>query len=433
MKFNLVRILVMANDILRVLYRGVVKVGIIASRLRALQDKQWAKGMEDRLGAGRWEQLTATDLVWIHCASVGELNGIIPLLTELKEILPAQKVLLTTTSITGQAEIEKKSLSPHHCLLPFDSYSVVKKIVKRIKPRLFVVSETELWPNLIERLAKEKVPLMLINGRISNYSFPRYRWARNYFAPLLNRFAHLLVQTEVDKERFLAIGASADKIVRAGCTKYDKPAPQFSAAELTKVKQEFGMSSEQVTFVAGSVRPGEEKIVIETFKALLDKHKNFQMIIAPRHADQYEPICEMLKSYGLNIHRRSNGPVVGSVDVLLLDTMGELAKTYALCDFAFVGGSLVDIGGHNPFESAAYGKPVVMGKYVNNVREIALDLQQQGGMQIVQDASAYVAAIEKLLTDEEYRQSAGAKALTVWQKHQGATKQVCAIIKSYLE
>ena len=423
----------MRKGVLWSIYQGLVKLGVFYARTRGWGGKQFNADLVERLGQGKWLEITAKDLVWIHAASVGELNGVIPVLENLKGKLTPDELLITTTSTTGQDEIVKKRLCRHHALLPFDRQNIMEVLVGRIKPRLLIITETELWPNLLASVAEAGIPLMLINGRISDYSFPRYKKFRKFLQPLLQEFAVILVQSELDQERFVELGADRKKVIRVGSTKYDKPAPQFDAAALNQLRAEMGLNQDGVTLVAGSVRPGEEEIVIDAYQALKEQQKNFQLIIAPRHATQYDVVEGLLKARQLRMQRRSAGPALAPVDVLLLDTMGELAKTYALGDFAFVGGSLVNIGGHNPFEPASYGKPVIMGPYVNNVREIAGDLQQHGGLLIVPDSAELKRAIEKLLTDRNYREAAGQQAYAVWQKHQGATKEVCAFVEKYLK
>lgn len=401
--------------------------------LKAVVNRNWRESLKERFGGGDWEDAAAVvqDCVWFHAASVGEVGGVAPLVTAFRQEFAARSVLISTTSTTGKQEALKRGLSEAVCLLTLDQPYFVRRVLDGVNPRLVVISETELWPNLFFALSKRDIPVALVNGRISDYSFPRYRKIRSLIAPALSLLHLACVQTELDAERFAALGVPEERIVVTGSTKYDHSVQAVSEEDKAQLAISFGVSREQPCFVAGSVREHEDEIVIKAFVAARKQMPELQMIIAPRHPERFEQVASLLGRADLRFQRRS-ADSKSDTGVLLLDTLGELKKAYSLASFAFVGGSLVDIGGHNPLEPAAYQVPVIVGPHTSNVRDAIWSLRQSKAVFEVDGIEDLEATLIKLARDKDLRTESGQGAYTVWQSNLGATERIMAHLRPFI-
>jgi len=401
---------------------------------RAVYDKAWRASVPERLGKGNWRLISNGEdgrhRVWFHGASVGEIRGISPLIKKFIQSHSANEVLISTTSLTGRKEAA--SFCSNSCLLPFDHPFVVRKVIERANPKLFVVTETELWPNMFYALDRKNIPIVLINGRLSDYSFPAYYRFRSLISPALRLIHNVLVQTELDRERFAKLGVDQSRITVVGSTKYDQAPTTLNASERKARAHLLGLNPDQPCFVAGSVRPQEEQMVIEAYSQAKAQVPNLQMIIAPRHPERFEHVANILSSEGLEFQRRSKGDAQDVKPIHLLDTLGELANAYGIASFSFVGGSLVNIGGHNPLEPAAYRAPVIMGPYTANVRDAISSLKYYGGLCEVNDAKELGDSIVLFSTNENKRTAIGENAYNAWKSNQGATAKVMEVLNDVL-
>ncbi|MDR2337125.1 MAG: glycosyltransferase [Deltaproteobacteria bacterium] len=394
------------------------------------------KSFSERLGLGNWKSLPQADnYIWIHGASVGEINGLAEVFEKFNELpqLAKYKRIITTTTLTAWQTVRDKKYAYFNSLLPLDAPAIVKTVITRIQPKLFIATETELWPNLFFALKKNNIPIILINARISDYSFPKYLKFKKILRPVLDCLDLVLAQTALDAERLEQIGITQAKIHIVGSTKYDKKI--LPAVD----KENLGLAPTAPTLIAGSIRPQEDELIIKAYQQVLNKgFQELQLIIAPRHLEDCPAVAEKLKSAGLDFKLRSemNSNAHDSLEgkatqVLLLDTLGELSQLYSAADIAFIGGSLVNIGGHNPLEAAAYCKPVIMGQYNSNVHEVVSDLKKVGGIFEVHNEEELVRVIMKLLNAKNVYKSVATTAFSVWQKHQGATARVIEHILHY--
>lgn len=396
---------------------------------------EWKRSIPERMGYGDWRTLRANlkaDNIWLHAASMGELAGLITVIKAFDDEQINLDRFITTTSETGKQEALTKKMADKCCLLPVDNTSAIRRALMGIKPKLWLITETEIWPNLIFEIKKRGTPIIIVNARISDRSFPRYQKFKFFLQRVLKEIDFIVAQTSCDQERLIELGANPQKIEVGGSTKYDRPRTEFTNEQLGELINSMGLDSRKPIFVAGSVRPGEDKIVIETFARLKAKYPNLQMIIAPRHAENYDIVANYLRNNGLQFYRRSQGVTDKKHEIVMLDTMGELMRVYAASTVAYVGGSLVNIGGHNPLEPAAYAKPVVMGFYNHNVREIAAELKNQKGMIEVKDEEGLYHALELLLLNPTENKVCGDNAHKVWLGSQGATKRVLSRVKGLL-
>lgn len=406
---------------------------------RGLVNAEWRESLAERCGCGNWNNISNfvdPNCIWFHAASVGEIGGLIPVIKFLDSIendnCNFSNRLITTTSLTGQAEVVRHKLAKFSALFPLDSPNIVRVLVPRVAPSLCVIAETEIWPNFLFTLADCNVPVVYINGRISDSSYSSYKRAKWLLAPALATVSQFLVQTELDAMRFINLGVQEDKIQVGGNTKYDKQQTIYSERDLDEFSMELGIDLNRPVFVAGSVRPKEDKQVVQAFKLACDDIKDLQLIIAPRHPEEFDNVARIITDNGFAIHRRSSGPANGYSKVVLLDTIGELSKVYALAWCAFVGGSFVDIGGHNPLEPASYAKPVIMGSSIWGVRSVVEDLMKANGLYSVANEQELTQTIILLCSNAQVRINAGARAQQVWRSYQGGTKKVVELLHKSL-
>lgn len=403
-------------------------LGVGVAMLRGFVDASWRGTLLERLGYGNWTYVTqdngGVDRIWIHAASVGELNGLISVVDGIEDDFPEVATFISTTSVTGKHEVVSRKLSEISCLLPFDHPWIVSRVISRLRPKIFVVTETELWPSLLFALHQQRIPILLVNGRLSDFSFPMYYRLRAFTKPVMETFSRLLVQTELDAERFVALGAPVEAVEVAGSTKYDQDTPHYSARELDSLANGLGLNREFPCFVAGSVRPQEDASVIAAYLSAREVVKNLQMIIAPRHPERFEEVAGLLARYKIDFHRRSDGLATKKVPVVLLDNMGELRRIYSLATFSFVGGTLVNYGGHNPLEPASYKSPVILGPHSSNYRDAVQQLRRAGGMLQVESSDELSGLLIKLSENELFRRSNGEIAYRIWRGNLGATSRV---------
>jgi 3-deoxy-D-manno-octulosonic-acid transferase len=374
-----------------------------------------------------------SNVIWIHAASVGEIAGVEPLVKKIKQANPSSLIAISTTTITGKTEAIRKQLANFVFILPFDQPLVLHRLFRYFDISVFVIAETEIWPNLLFYLKRKNVPVVLVNGRISDYSFPRYQRLSWFFSKVLGCFERILVQSPADKERFMAIGAEPAKISVTGSTKYDQDIEILSSNKRVELIKQFNLSPSAPCFVAGSVREGEDLQVINVYKSLQVKIPTLQFIIAPRHPERFVAVGRLLTQSDISFESRSKigeRDIGLSCQVLLLDTLGELSKAYSIATAAFVGGSLVDIGGHNPMEPAAFGCPILMGPFSSNVKDIVASLKREGGLLEVQNSDALERTLENILTNDELRKKIGGAARKVFEQNLGATQEALQEILS---
>ncbi|MBX7145563.1 MAG: hypothetical protein K1X79_14020 [Oligoflexia bacterium] len=325
---------------------------------------------------GVWN-LPSADYVWFHGASVGELNGLRPVLEAVRSQFPDQKILLTATSGPALAAFCKAVDEVR--VLPFDSCVWLRSAIGTAHINALIIAETELWPGLIQVASKQAVPIYLINAVLSDYSWPWYRQLHFFVGPILTKFRAILVAGQVSAMRLRELGVHPDRVLVTGNTKYALPIPETRgrAAKIFAV--------DRPVLVLGSVRPGEGEIWLDAIEQEL-RLGSYNLILAPRHQERFNYFAVELKRRGLAYRRRSEANFSHPIleQILLLDTIGELSHFYAYAALAFVGGSLVDEGGHNPLEPAAYGVPVCCGPFTRNVTEVVERLQKAGALRVVQ-------------------------------------------------
>lgn len=387
--------------------------------LRSLFSGRWRRALPDRLTLSRlpFYGEVAQQCIWLHGASLGEVAGLKPIVELLYRDYPWMRVVVTTTSETGKQEVEKWEFEQEVYNLPFDHPWLMRRAFNRFNPFALVVAETELWPNLFFTAAKRGVRVVIVNGRISDRTFPRYRALKGFVSAMLKKVEKIFVQSSIDYDRFIALGVEPSRVQLSGSTKLARDLPVAPIEdERRALFSQLGLDPDKPCFVAGSVRTTEDEQVIRAYRAALNVVPDLQMIIAPRHPERFSRVEDLLFGFDLPFNKRSLGVPDSVKPVLLWDTVGELSTAYSVANFSFVGGSLVNVGGHNPFEPAAYKVPVLMGPSIQNVREMAEKLIAAGGMIVVKDVEDLAQRLVEFAQRPDQTFARGVRAFTVWQE-----------------
>jgi len=373
--------------------------------------------------------------LWIHAVSVGEMMAASPLISELRRQRPGEKMILSTVTATGNRVAREKFPDAGAILFfPLDFRWIVGRSLRQLCPRAVLITETELWPHFLRSCAERGIPCILINGRLSEASFRRYRWVRPFFRDMVKGMPLLCMQSEADLARMVALGADPSRVRWTGNLKFDQYAKEEGEDPRPRLLQELMIGEPMPIFIAGSTHRGEEEAAIEAYLTAKRKVANLLLILAPRHPERLAEVERLLSERGLIYSRRSllRTGVPREGDVILLDTMGELGKIYSLGAVIFVGGSLASVGGHNILEPAFYGRPILIGPHMENFREIAELFLSGGGALTVRDASDLGQGLLRFLLHPAEAQAVGEEAQKILRRHRGATLRTLEALKEYL-
>jgi 3-deoxy-D-manno-octulosonic-acid transferase len=403
---------------------------------RMATTRKYREGLRQRSGAvGRLPRANHRPLIWIHAVSVGEVLAVSRFVKALDTALPEYSIAISTTTRTGQALARERFGAERAFYSPLDFPWAVRAHLKALRPRMLVLAETEFWPNLLAGCFRRGIPVAVVNARISDRSWPRYRRLRRLWQPILSKLSRVLAQTDTDAERLRVIGCRPERVTVAGNLKFDVRVAGESAA--TQLLQSGAQGLRFI--VAGSTLEGEESTLLEAWPRLLSIDARLVLVIAPRHPERFGAVDALLERSECKWIRRSEWPAdsAGSArgpepgEIVLLDTIGELASAYALASIAFIGGSLVPAGGHNPLEPAHFGVPIVMGPYYANFRAIVEDLRAHDAIRIAQKNELAGTMIE-LLSDSIGAKGMGARARQVFAQQAGATERCVVALKDLL-
>ena len=383
-----------------------------------------------------------TQVVWIHAASVGEIQAARVLISILLESLPGTEIFLTTMTRQGRAVAQSLLPSRIHCeLVPLDMPQAVARVFQRVQPDLYICLETELWPVMLTTLRKAGVPMLLLNGRISERSFHQYQRIKGTISSLLNGFSRLAVITEQDRERFQRLGVPADRIQVCGNLKYGLIQPDSVEQAKKAYYQLLGIQPDKIVFLCGSTRTGEEKLLLPVYIRLQEKYADRLLwILAPRHLERLQKIMAFLDGVGLDYELFSQRSQSVERDdntrrenIILLDSMGELARLYAAGDYIFCGGSLVDKGGHNIMEPIAWRKPVFFGPFMEDFQDaVELVLAAGAGVQVASPDELSERLLDCPLDGQVYEQSCQA-AEQLAQTQQDAVARQAEMVLQVLD
>ncbi|RMH31837.1 MAG: 3-deoxy-D-manno-octulosonic acid transferase [Nitrospirae bacterium] len=377
--------------------------------------------------------------IWVHAVSLGEVLTVAPLVKILRASYPHVPLVVSTVTETGREAVEQRLAGvAEHCYLPLDFPWAIGAYIRALRPLAFICVETELWPNLFARLHRDGVPSVLVNGRISSRSFRRYVWIRPFMRRLLAKVSLCLMQSDRDVHRICQLGADPRRVFRMGNMKCDQGL-EHDSDDQRFTRETLGVGESEILFVAGSTHPGEEAALLRAYLAIRKEYPQAVLLLAPRHIERADEVERLIRQCGLSVIRRSlmghGAPVDtahSSSRVILLDTRGELAAIYALCRIAFVGGTLVPIGGHNLLEPARWGKPVLFGPYVDHCAEIAEALVQAGGGIQVKDESELTMYLRKAICAPHWAEEIGRAARTVVEANRGVVASTARYLETLL-
>ncbi|MEN6302562.1 MAG: 3-deoxy-D-manno-octulosonic acid transferase [Armatimonadia bacterium] len=409
------------------------------------------QGLRERLGSlpESFDRFGTSEdpVIWIHAASVGEVNAVAPVLRELRLRLPLARFVLSVITPTGRAVAEKRDLGVDAIMyFPFDLPMIVGNVMRRLNPAMFVMVETELWPNVLAIAKQRGVKTVVVNGRISDRAYPKTKALWPIYRWMMSNVDLVLAQSDLDADRFRFLGAAADKVIVSGNSKFDEIPRALLPAEAAKWRQEFGFADDDEVLLAGSTHEGEEDLILSVFDHLRFTHENLQLIIAPRHPERGERVHGLVQQHGYDVYRRSHvlaaraageevaPPTAGPAKrVAIIDTVGELASLYGCADLVIVGGSLVrGLAGHNVLEPIAQGKMTLFGPYMADHRDISAIAVREGCGVQVHNIHELRDECDRLLSLPEARASAAERGQAMLEKYAGASARYAEAVEQLL-
>jgi 3-deoxy-D-manno-octulosonic-acid transferase len=406
--------------------------------LRAFRSPRYREGWRERLGFyphALLSRLHAAQPVWIHAVSVGEVGAACILADRWTARRPALPLLVSTVTETGR-EVARRSIPQAAAVVyfPIDLPTVVYRALAAVRPRLILLTETEIWPNFLHICAGSKVPVAIINGRISERSFSRYRLVRPFIRRVLRCVDLFCMQTGTDAGRILALGASPERVHVVGNLKFDAVPHTDTTSLAEQWRRELHIDPARPVLVAGSTHAGEEEVLLQVFSSLRGEFPDLVLILAPRHPERVAQVETMIAGHGLTVVRRSAMAqgCDGAQEVILVDTVGELATIYAVGSISFIGGSLVPKGGHNLLEPALYGCPVLFGPHMENFMEASAYFVEQGAAIQVSDVADLTRQLTRLLRDPVAREQMGCAAKAALAAHQGACERTMTLLEQFV-
>jgi 3-deoxy-D-manno-octulosonic-acid transferase len=420
------------------IYSALLAAGLLVSLpywlFQSLRHRKYHTGLGERMGRIP-QRLTAQPsrpTIWIHAVSVGEILAVSGLVSELNTRFTQYRVVVSTTTDTGQKLARTRFSSENVFYFPLDFAFAIRPYLRLLRPELIVMAETEFWPNFLRLAHASGARIAVVNARISDRSWPGYRRFRRLLARVLQQIDLFLAQTEEDAHRLEAIGAPAQRVHVTGNLKFDVAAPAAPPI-VGSLRTSFQQSQAGPVIVCGSTVNGEEPLLLQAFVNVLASHPRAVVILAPRHPERFDEVTELLNQLGMRFWRRSlwsGDSLTGGI--LLIDTIGELAALYGLADIAFVGGSLVPRGGHNIIEPAVHGVPIVVGNHTENFRDIVGLFQSHGAVRVVGPAELPLMLME-LISNPGERAELGRRAVQTLRTQMGATQRTLDALQQLLE
>lgn len=404
--------------------------------LRARKAPDYAKRWLERFAFFTKPRLK-DEVLWVHAVSVGESLAAVPLIKLLLEKNPAVSIVVTCTTPTGSDRIRDAFSSYSndqifHVYCPYDLPGSLRRFCKRIKPKALIIMETELWPNTVALCNQGNIPVILANGRLSQRSAKRYRLISWLMKPVFKNII-AAVQSNADGERMQGLGLPQEQCHITGSIKFDLTIDDDLRAKAKQLKQRINSPSQTNIFIAASTHEGEEGPILEAFKIIKQQHEKSFLILVPRHPERFDAVADMIRPSGFNFNRRSENRIEVESDVLLGDTMGELLLLLGAADAAFIGGSLVPVGGHNLMEPAAWALPIMTGPHLFNFSQVSELLLDAEALSIVETENEIADKIIELWKDEEGRVEKGEKALAIANDNRGALEKLIKVIDQTID
>ena len=396
---------------------------------RLVVEKGFGHRFRQNMGLVRREEIAPvadTNCIWLHGASVGEMVAISPLVKEIKNLMPERKILVSAVTVGGY-DMARQIMPEADAIInfPLDLPFVASSMVSRIRPGIFIMVETELWPNFLRAIRERNIPAMMMNGRISEKSAKSYRYLSGLLRDMLNTINLFCMQSSIDAKYITQLGADPEKIIVTGNTKFDQTYAEVSPEDLATYKTEMGLGEDAYpVIVAGSTHRTEEEAVLTSFTALRKKYPHARLIIAPRKLNRIEEIKKVNAKFGYEMGFRSKLKEMEGMrpefPVLMLDTIGELGRIYAIGDIVFVGGSLVRYGGHNVLEPAAHAKPILVGPSMEDFKDSFSLLSKAGACRMVSDTDGLTEAFLEIAGDDVLRKKMGDASIQIIRENRGA-------------
>lgn len=399
-------------------YRLILPVIVLRLFWRSRYSPGYRQRISERLGCIKAPP-KPIDL-WVHAVSLGEVVAATPLIKAFQNVHPTANVMVTTTTPTGSVQVQKSfGDSVFHVYLPCDLPEIMSRFLKMTQPKLAVIMETELWPNLLFCCRRAGIPILLANARLSGRSAKNYQKIRNLVREMLSHISLVAAQTSKDAERYIALGMEPTKIVVTGSLKFDMAVPKDLEDKAAGMRRRLG--ERRPIWIAASTHEGEEEFILQAFAKIRESVPDSLLILVPRHPERFPKVAQLCRKAGLQVALRSEDkPCPPNTDVFIGDTTGELLMFYAVSDVAFVGGSLVDIGGHNLLEPAAIGIPSITGPHTHNFTEITRLLLDAEAIYQVNDSTELAVAVVTLFQDNKLRQKMGEIGQAVVARNRGA-------------
>lgn len=409
----------------------------------AFRHGKYVAGFRERLGLLSPIENDERPIIWIHCVSVGETQAARPLVQELRQRFPAYSIVISTITLTGQ-NLARKIFNGHTekvFYFPFDWRRVARRTLKAINPAVVLLLETELWPGFLRECKAQQIPVAIVNGRLSERSFQRYRWIKSFMTRVLSGISLAIMQTDSDASRLRKLGMDADKTFVSGNMKFDAGTVPINDSLSAEFRKRFKLTDNTPLILAASTHAPEEVIFINTLRQSISRSESKpRLMIAPRHPERFSEVADLLRASGLRWTRRTarKDPSDAHTEVVLLDSIGELQSAYSLASIVFVGGSIANTGGHNILEPAAVGAAVITGPHTYNFQLVAETFVEAGAIIQIHPMSDSAAIIElgnlisELLADPVRRQQLGARARSLVAQNRGATDRTIDLLSSIL-
>lgn len=421
-----------------IFYNILLSVGIIFAfpvliLIILLSDKR-RKTVLQRLGLMAVPHPVQRSPVWVHALSVGETLSAVPLVKQLKDRFRNRSIVFSTSTKTGfdMANNLLKENADAIFFFPYDFIFSVRHIINRTDPALVVIVETDIWPNFLFEIRKRNIPAVLVNTRLSEKSFSGYSRFSFFMKPVFMKLTKICAQSDEDACRFKNLGLPSDLITITGNIKFDQESDPVSEAEIRHMRQSMNIHLSQKIILAGSTHEGEETILVNVFSRIRKEYNDLVLIIVPRDPDRARSVSRISKSCGLTAVMMSELDETGTdkkTDVIIVNVMGILRKLYAMADIAFVGGSLVNFGGHNPLEPAAFSRPIIFGPHMSDFAQIANMLLKSGGAVMARDADNLYDTVAMFLADSKKAKNMGDQAFKVFCANKGAVERTLGVLE----
>lgn len=369
-------------------------------------------------------------VIWVHAVSVGETIAAVPLIKRLQAEYESATLVVTTTTPTGSDRVRAMlGDAVYHVFGPYDLPGSVRRFLGKIKPNILIIMETELWPNLIAECDRRAVPVIVANARLSAKSAKGYRRFGGLIRPMLQNITLVAAQYQDDADRFVSLGLPRENLLISGNIKFDLELNDSQRAEASALRQQWLAGQERLVWLVASTHQGEEEVVLSAFRELKKIHQSLLLVLVPRHPDRFDQVAQLCIDQGFSICRKSLAEIPQEdIEIVLGDTMGELPLFFGASDIAFVGGSLVSVGGHNLMEPAAWGVPILSGPHLFNFSEASKLLIAADALHLASNASELALEVDSLLRDSSLRAQRGAAALHVVEENRGAMERLLAAI-----